>query len=66
MEIAIGDGPVELPSENEIQMFIDHKLIKSTCTYITVDFACELRPESRTNVNKYTFMTLIFCRLRIH
>ena len=25
-----------------------------------------LRPISRINVNKYTFMTLIFCRLCIH
>ena len=29
-------------------------------------FACELRPVSRINVKKYTFMTLIFCRLCIH
>ena len=28
--------------------------------------ACELRPVSRINVNNYTFMTLIFCRLCIH
>ena len=31
-----------------------------------LSYACELRPVSRINVNKFTFMTLIFCRLCIH
>ena len=28
--------------------------------------ACKLRPVWRINVNKYTFMIMIFCRLCIH
>ena len=46
MEIAIGDGPVELPSENEIQMFIEHKLIKSTCTVYFSGFVNNIPYES--------------------
>ena len=35
-------------------------------TYFLHVYACELWLVSRINVNKYTFITLIFCRLYIH
>ena len=44
MEIAIGDGPVELLSANEIQIFIDNKLIKSTCTVYNSGFVNNIIP----------------------
>ena len=56
MEIAIGDGPVELLSANEIQIFIDNKLIKSTCTVCNSGFVNNIIPYESV---KHRFFSLI-------
>ena len=56
MEIAIGDGPVELLSANEIQIFIDNKLIKSTCTVYNSGFVNNIIPYESV---KHRFFSLI-------
>ena len=56
MEIAIGDGPVELLSANEIQIFIDNKLIKSTCTVYNIGFVSNIIPYESV---KHRYFSLI-------